>query len=69
MCGLPGALLVMVSVPVRAPVAVGLKLTFSVQKPATPRPLPQLFVTEKSPVVAMLLMARAAVPVLVKVMF
>lgn len=65
-CGLPGALLVMVSVPVRAPVAVGLKLTFSAQNPATPKPLPQLFVTEKSPVVTMLLMANAAVPVLVK---
>lgn len=64
-CGLPGALLVMVNVPVRLPVAVGVKLTFSVQNPDTPRPLPQLLVTEKSPVVAMLLMVRAAVPVLV----
>ncbi len=67
-CGLPGALLAMVNVPARTPVAVGLKITFNVQKPDTPKPLPQLLVTEKSPVVVMLLIPSAAVPALVNVM-
>lgn len=66
-CGFPGASLVRVNMPARAPLAVGLKMTFSVQKPPAPMPAPQLFVTAKSPVAVMPVMFKAAVPVLIKV--
>jgi len=55
-CGLLGSLSTMVSVPVRVPVAVGVKARFKVQEP----PLAANFalhppVTAKSPVVVVLL--------------
>ena len=61
-CGLPEAVSVIVSVPLRAPVAVGVKVTSIAQLlPAATDPL-QLLVSAKSPVVAMLVMLKGAVP-------
>jgi hypothetical protein len=54
--GLPGALSVIVTVPRRCPVPVGLKVTMSSQLVAGARDAPQLLVCEKSPVVWMLSM-------------
>ena len=65
--GLFEALSVRVTVPVRVPVAVGLKVTLMVQLPAAATELPQLSVSAKSPLTAMLLMARLTVPPLVRV--
>src|SRR5262249_25178811 len=48
-CGLPTALSVNVSAPLRVPVAVGLKVTLIVQEASGARPVPQLLVCEKSP--------------------
>src|SRR5260221_6529155 len=48
--GLPGALLAMLSVPVREPVAVGVKVTLTVQDAPAARVVPQLLVCAKSPV-------------------
>lgn len=67
-CGLPGALLVMVTVPTRLPATLGLKVTLRSQKPDAPKPAPQLFVTAKSPVVLMLVRLKTAPPVLVSLM-
>ena len=44
-CGLSNASSVMVTVPVRVPVAVGANVILSVQKPPAPSPEPQLCVT------------------------
>lgn len=66
-CGLPAALSVTVNVPLRAPEAVGAKLTLIVQLPPTAKEEPQLFVWVKSPLVAILVMESAAVPLLDKV--
>ena len=52
-CGLPEALSVIVRVPLRLPDALGVKVTVTVQLPLGPITLPQLFVSAKSPVVAM----------------
>ena len=61
--GLPVALSVMVTVALRVPAAVGLKVTLIVQLPPTPRLEPQPLVWAKSPllvpVTATLLMASA----------
>ena len=65
-CGLPDALSAIVSTPVRAPVTVGVKVTLIWQLVAGDR-YPQRFDSLKSPVVLMREMARAALPVLVKV--
>ncbi len=48
-CGLPKALSLMVSVPVRVPVAVGVKVTVIEHTPPAARLLPQLLDWEKSP--------------------
>lgn len=63
-CGLPAALSVTVSVPVRAPDAVGVKVTEMVQvAPATKLPaVVQVSVSLKSPVVAMELIVSVEVP-------
>ncbi len=66
-CGLPGALLTTVRVPLRLPAKVGVKRTFSEQLSVAPKPVPQLWVTAKSPLVEMLLRISAAFPVLVSV--
>ena len=61
----PLLLSVMVSVPVREPVVVGLKATLMVQKlPAAALPA-QVFVWEKSPLAVMLEIASEALPVLI----
>ena len=65
--GVLEALSLIVSVPVRVPVAVGLKVTLMVQLPPAATELPQLSVSAKSPLTAMLLMARLTVPPLVRV--
>jgi hypothetical protein len=65
LCGLPAALLVMVITPFRVPGAVGVKVTVKLQKAPAPSPLPQLFVTAKSPLTVMLAKLSAAAPMLV----
>jgi hypothetical protein len=66
-CGLPVALSVIETAPVRDPAAVGVKVTEIVQVPADATEAPHVLVWLKSPLAAMLVMARAAVPVLVSV--
>lgn len=66
-CGLPGALSVIDSVPLRDPTAVGVKVTLMVQCALTATELPQLLVWAKSAVVPKLEIERAALPVFVKV--
>jgi hypothetical protein len=61
------ALSVMVTTPVLVPVAVGLKVTLRVQLAPAARLEPQVLVWEKSPLTAMLVMLRVALPVLLKV--
>jgi hypothetical protein len=48
-CGLSGASSVIVRVPVRLPAAVGVKVTLTVQLAPQPSDVPQLLVSEKSP--------------------
>lgn len=57
----------MTTLPVRAPTAVGAKVTVSVQEPPATRPEPQLFVTAKSPVAMMVVNMRLAPPLLANV--
>jgi len=67
-CGLPLALSVTVSVPVRVPVAEGVKVTLIVQMARVARVEVlggQLLVCEKSPDMAMLEMVTGTDPVLV----
>jgi len=69
-CGLPAALSVIVTAAPRAPAAVGVNVTLMVQFPLfAATELPQLFVCAKSPLFApvtpMLVILRAALPVLV----
>jgi hypothetical protein len=71
-CGLPLALSVSVRLPERLPAAVGVKVTLITQFPlaATGAPVPQvvpLAATAKSPVAAMLVKVKDAVPLLVTV--
>lgn len=66
-CGLLLALSVMVTVPVRVPVAVGWKVTLMVQLPPAVTEPPQLLVWAKSPLIATLVIVRAVVPLLVRV--
>ena len=69
-CVLPATpllLSVMVSVPVSGPVAVGEKVTLIVQEPLAATLLPQLLVSPKLVLVAMLAIVRAALPVLLRV--
>ena len=58
---------VMESAPLRVPVVVGVKVTLMVHEPPAARLLPHLLVWPKSPLVAMLVMASAATPVLLSV--
>jgi hypothetical protein len=61
------ALSVMVTTPDLVPVAVGLKATLRVQLALAARLEPQVLVREKSPLTVMLVMLRAALPVLPRV--
>ncbi len=53
--------------PLRVPIAVGLKVTVIVQLPPAFNLEPQLFTCEKSPLAVMLLIFKVAVPGLVSV--
>lgn len=66
-CGEPEALSVNVRVPVRAPLAVGVKVTETVHFAPAATLVPQVLVSAKSPEAAMEVIASAAVPELVKV--
>lgn len=68
-CGLFVALSEIVTVPVRVPVAVGVKLTLMVQFAPAATVLPQVPVPPKakSPLIVRLLMVSEALPVLVRV--
>src|SRR5260221_6023947 len=66
-CGLPPALSVTETAPVREPAAVGVKVTEIVQVPAAATEAPQVFVWLKSPLAAIVVIVRAADPVLVSV--
>src|ERR1700680_3623227 len=67
-CGLSAASSVMVTAPLRGPVAVGLNFTLIVQlAPGATLP-PQVCVREKSPLATMLEIARFVVPVFCNVM-
>jgi hypothetical protein len=61
------ALSVMVKEPLREPLAVGVKVTLRVQLALAARLAPQVLVWEKSPLTAMLVMLRVALPVLLRV--
>ena len=62
-CGLPEALSATVSEPDRAPMAVGVKVTLTVQLAPEARELPQVFVSAKSPVVEIPEIVSGAFPV------
>ena len=68
-CGLPAALSVMVTAPVRVPVAVGLNVTLIVQLEPAESEVPQVVVDAKSPLVTMLVMLNNALPVFLRVTF
>jgi hypothetical protein len=61
------ALSVMVTAPVRVPVAVGLKVTLRVQLAPAATLDPQVWVWEKSPRALMLVIVRTALPVFLSV--
>jgi hypothetical protein len=65
--GTPLLLSVTVRVPVRVPLAVGLKVILTVQEPFALTLPPQVFVWLKSPLMPMLLMVSAALPVLLSI--
>jgi len=64
----PASLLVTVTVPVRAPVAAGAKLTLMVQAAPAASAAVQVLVSLKSPVIEMTILARVPVPVLLNEM-
>jgi hypothetical protein len=69
-CVLPATSLllsVMVRVPVSVPMAVGAKVTLIVQEPLAATLPPQLLVSPKLALVAMLVMVSAALPLLLRV--
>ncbi len=66
-CGLPLALSVTETAPVREPATVGVKVTEIVQVPAAATDAPQVLVWLKSPLAAMLVMVSAADPLFVSV--
>jgi hypothetical protein len=61
-CGLPGALSLIDSVPVRVPVAVGVKVTDIVQFAPAARDVVQAVVFAKSPVIVILMPVSGALP-------
>ena len=61
-CGLPGALSTTETLPVRLPVTFGMNLTLIGQLAPEARVAPQVLVSVKSAVAAMLLMISVAVP-------
>ena len=63
----PPLLSVTVSVPLRVPDAAGVKVRLITQLPLAGTELPQLFVSAKSPITAMLVMVSATAPVLLSV--
>src|SRR5207302_823896 len=72
LCGLPAALSAMARVPLRAPRAVGVKVTSTVHDAAGARVAPQVLAAMAkspglAPPIAILVMVRTAVPVLVSV--
>ena len=60
------ALSVMVNAPLLGPAAVGVKVTLRAQLAPAATLEPQLLVWEKSPLTVMLVMLRAALPVLLR---
>jgi hypothetical protein len=66
-CGLPAALSLMVMEPVRLPAAVGVNVTLMVQLAPTAKLAPQVLSCAKSPVATMLVIIKAAEPVLLNV--
>jgi hypothetical protein len=66
-CGVPLALSATDSTPVLLPLALGLNVTLIVQCAPTPTLAPQLFDSLKSPLAAILVMPRGALPEFVKV--
>jgi hypothetical protein len=66
-CGDPAALSVIVSEPLRVPVAVGVNVTAIMQFAPAATDVPQVFVSAKSPEAAIELIVRAACPLLVSV--
>ena len=66
-CGLPGALSVMVNVPGWLPVAVGVKVTLIVQFPPAATEVPQVSVSEYWLLGTMLVMPIAVLPILLRV--
>ena len=66
-CGLPGALSVMLTVPVRVPVCVGVKVTLMMQLAPLASELPQVLVWAKSPLATMLVTLKDVVPAFVNV--
>ena len=65
--GLPLALSVIVSVPVRDPITVGVNVTLMAQVAPAATLAPQVFVWAKSPVTTMEVIARAVLPLFVRV--
>lgn len=65
----PEMLLFSMTLPLRLPRAVGLKVTLTVQTAPGGKALPQLLVWLKSPVTVIPLIETVALPVLVKVTF
>jgi hypothetical protein len=61
-CGVPAALSVTESVPVRLPVVIGVKVTSIVQLAPGVRLSPQLLLSAKSPLAAMAEIFSVAVP-------
>ena len=69
MCGLSGDESVTVIDPLLVPAAVGVKVTTMLQAAPAASLAPQLLVSAKSPLAAMLLMLKLAVPLFVTVTF
>src|SRR5436305_136269 len=63
LCGLPAALSVIVTAPVRVPVAVGVNVRLMAQFAPAASDVPQVVVCAKSPMAAMPVMVRAVLPV------
>ena len=66
-CGVPAALSLMLKVPEREPVAVGVNVTLMLQLVPAANATPQLLLCAKSPLAVMLLIVSGPVPVLLSV--